>query len=80
MLVDAPAQIDQEISRLKTQEAQLLQELEEVQTAIKNEEDKLDQLPKTVEKIKEMMKMKIRQTRALHQSIKLILGTAEDDN
>ena len=79
-LADVPVQIDQEISQLKTREVQLLKELEEVQTAIKNEEDKLNQLPKSIEKIKKTTKMQIRQTRALHQSIKPILGTAEDDN
>ena len=55
-LADVPVQIDQEISQLKTREVQLLKELEEVQTAIKNEEDKLNQLPKSIEKIKKTMK------------------------
>lgn len=48
-LEKAPIQIDQEINQLKAREAHLLNELEEVQAAIKNEEDKLNQLPEAIE-------------------------------
>lgn len=73
-LVEALAQIDQEINRLKARE------LEDVRAAIKDEEQKMNQLPETVGKIREEMALKIHQTKTLHQSIKPILGTVEEDN
>ena len=79
-LEEAPTQINQEIDGLKTREAQFLKELEDIRAAINDQENKLNQLPKAVSKIKEDMASKIRQTRALHQSIKPISGTVEEDN
>lgn len=79
-LGEAPAQINQELDRLRVREAQLLEELEDVRVAINDQEQKLNQLPETVGKIREEVVLKIRQARTLHQSIKPIPGTVEDDN
>lgn len=50
-LVNAPASIDQEISRLKAREQQLLKDLEDMWMAINQEEDKLNQLPEFINKM-----------------------------
>ena len=79
-LGEAPAQINPEINQLRIREAQLLKELEDVRVTINEQEHKLNHLPETVGKIKEQMALKIRQTCALHQSIKPIPGTTENDD
>ncbi|RCV07950.1 hypothetical protein SETIT_1G286300v2 [Setaria italica] len=72
-------QVFQAQQRLADRSAQQ-EELEDVRVAINDQEQKLNQLPETVGKIREEVVLKIHQARTLHQSIKPIPETVEDDN
>jgi hypothetical protein len=67
-----------EIDRLKARRPVLMKELEAASIALK-EEKKLEQLPNIISKMKEDMKAPVREAIRLHKLIKLILGSAEDD-
>lgn len=78
-LVKAPASIDQEINWLKAREQKLLMDLTDVRSIISQEEDRLVHLSKTIKKMREDLAIKIHNIKALHQSIKPILGSVDAD-
>lgn len=78
-LVNAPAQIDAEISSLKIKEHQLLEELAEVRSAIPREEKKVTNFPDTITKMKENLVSKIQNVKPTHRLLHSIPGTMEVD-
>lgn len=74
------AQLDETISQLKTQEAHLISQLEQIQAAIQANEQKKIQVVEDVDRFTEEIKVKAYQFKALHNDIKLIPGSADEDN
>lgn len=77
--MNALISIDQEIDRLKAKKQQLMKEMYDVRSAINQKEDKLDYLPEAVNKMKEELAIRIHKTKSLHQFIKPVLGSSNDD-
>jgi archaellum component FlaC len=67
------------IDRPKARRSMLRKELEAVTLALAEEEKKLEQLPNVIEKMKEDMKVLVREAIRLYKSIKPIPGSVEDD-
>ena len=68
-----------EIDWLKTQQAELMKELEIVKLALTTEENKLDKLPTQIEQMEEDLKTAVKKTRHLHKRIQPISGSATAD-
>lgn len=68
-----------EINRLKSKRADLMKELETIKFALAVEEKKLEQLPVSIEQMKEDLKTPIKEALRLHKKIQPIPGSADAD-
>ncbi|RLM74974.1 hypothetical protein C2845_PM15G05920, partial [Panicum miliaceum] len=79
LLENSRPTIVKEINWLKAQKEKLLKELNIVNTSLTAEENKLENLPATIEKMKADMKTPVREAVRLHKLIKPILGSVDED-